>query len=135
MEYLAVSQMMIDSGLLILIWLVQLIIYPSFRHTEADSFITWHARYTRLISLFVVPLVLIQAGIEFILFFFQAPRWLRISIIAVIWVSTFKISVPCHKQLQAEGKAKEIMERLVRTNWIRTILWSILFLDTAIKAY
>ena len=135
MEYLTVAQLIIDSGLLILIWLVQLIIYPSFRYTADEYFIIWHARYTRLIALVVTPLTLFQVGIEIMHVLFLTPRWLRIGIIAVIWISTFSFSVPCHNRLHTEGKTRELVERLIETNWIRTLLWSILFLETISQTY
>ena len=64
MEKLATIQIMVDSGLFILIWLVQLIIYPSFRYTEEKDFVGWHARYTWVIGAIVSPLMLVQVGIE-----------------------------------------------------------------------
>lgn len=135
MEYLTVSQLIIDSGLLILIWLVQLIIYPSFRYTADEYFIFWHARYTGLIALVVTPLMLFQAGIEIMHVLFLTPRWLRVGIIAAIWISTFSFSVPCHKRLHTEGNKRRLVKRLIDTNWIRTVLWSILFLETTIQVY
>ncbi|MGW8195506.1 MAG: hypothetical protein ACWGOX_14705 [Desulforhopalus sp.] len=135
MEYLTVSQLMIDSGLLILIWLVQLIIYPSFRYTKEEYFIIWHARYSGLIALIVTPLMLLQVGIEIMHVFLLTPRWLRIGIIAAIWISTLSLSVPIHKRLHTEGKKSELVERLIETNWIRTVLWSILFLETTSRAF
>lgn len=134
MRYLEISQLITDSCLLILIWLVQLIIYPSFRYTAEECFITWHERYTRLIALVVGPLILFQAGIEIVHVLFLAPRWLRIGMIAAIWISTFSFSIPCHKRLHTVGKRSSLVERLILTNWIRTVLWSILFLETAAQA-
>lgn len=51
---------------------------------------------------------------------------LIINIIAIlaIWLVTFLISMPCHKVL-SEKKDKFQIERLIKTNWIRTILWTI----------
>ena len=135
MGYLTVGQLVIDSGLLILIWLVQLIIYPSFRYTADEYFITWHARYTGLIALVVTPLMLFQVGIEIMHVLFLTTRWLRIGFIAAIWISTFSFSVPCHNRLHAEGKKRELVERLIKTNWIRTVLWTMLFLETMSQTY
>lgn len=135
MDSLTISQVIVDSGLLILIWLVQLIIYPSFRYTADEDFISWHTRYTGLIALVVTPLMLLQAGIEIMHFFFLTPRWLRIFLISAIWISTFTLSVPCHSRLHNQGKTSDLVQRLIATNWVRTVLWSIVFLETAIYAY
>ena len=126
-------QVMVDSGLIVLIWLVQLIIYPSFRYTEEKDFISWHQRYTGLIGAIVSPLMLLQAGGEIWVAITQDPRWVRILAIALIWISTFTLSVPCHRRLHTVGKNMAIIRRLIVTNWPRTLLWSILFLNTLIK--
>lgn len=129
MNLLTQLQIIVDSGLFFLIWLVQLIIYPSFRYTEEHHFINWHKRYTTLISLFAVPLMIIQAGIEAILMPYGA-RWLRILLIISAWAATISLSVPCHKKLQ-HGKDMSIINMLVASNWIRTVLWSAVFFETA----
>lgn len=123
-------QIMIDSGLIVLIWLVQLIIYPSFRYTEEKEFISWHHRYTGLIGAIVSPLMLLQAGVEIWVGITQDPRWIRILLIALIWISTFTMSVPCHWRLHIVGKNMVIIRRLIVTNLPRTLLWSTLFLET-----
>ena len=127
---LTTLQLIVDSGLLILIWLVQLIIYPSFRYTEEKAFIDWHGRYTALIGLIVTPLMLLQVGVEVSYFLVHDPRWQRILIILAIWLATFSLSVPCHSRLHSTGKNLIIIKRLVTSNWIRTLCWSLLFLET-----
>lgn len=129
----SILQVMVDSGLVVLIWLVQLIIYPSFRYTDEKEFISWHHRYTGLIGVIVSPLMLLQAGGEIWVALTQDPRWVRISTIALIWTSTFTLSVPCHRRLHSVGKNMVIIRRLIVTNWPRTLLWSALFLDTLIS--
>ena len=123
-------QLIADSGLFILIWLVQLIIYPSFRYTEKKAFICWHGRYTALIGLIVTPLMLLQAGGEVMHSLQQDLRWQRIVLISGVWVATFSLSVPCHKRLHEGGKDLVVINQLVKSNRIRTLLWSILFLET-----
>ncbi|MBA3008345.1 MAG: hypothetical protein KKB91_03935 [Proteobacteria bacterium] len=135
MNGLTEIQIIVDSGLFILIWLVQLIIYPSFRYTNEEYFIQWHGRYTFLMGLIVSPLMLIQAGIEGIFLYHDEVRCWRIVPIVLIWLATFSLSVPCHRQLQNHGKVLSTINRLVVTNWIRTLLWSLLFLRTGLAAY
>ena len=130
MDIYTVGQIMVDSGLVILIWLVQLIIYPSFKYTEQNEFIAWHSRYTGLIGMIVSPLMLLQAGMEIMIAITQDPRWMRIMFIGLIWISTFTLSVPCHSRLHVDGKNMLIVRRLITTNWPRTVLWSLLFLET-----
>ena len=42
----------------------------------------------------------------------------------LIWAFTFLLSVPCHDRL-AKGWHAPTHRRLVRTNWLRTIAWSV----------
>ncbi len=123
-------QLIVDSGLLILIWLVQLIIYPSFRYIEEKAFVGWHGRYTALMGLIVTPLMFLQVGVEAAYLLEQNLRWQRILLILAIWSATFSLSVPCHSRLHGKGKDLTIIKRLVQSNWIRTLCWSLLFLET-----
>jgi hypothetical protein len=130
MDMLFQFQIMADSGLLILICLVQWIIYPSFDYLETENFKAWHSRYMRIISFIVVPLILLQVGVELSHALAAEPRWWRTFLIGVVLIATFSLSVPCHKKLQSMGKSAVIIRKLVLTNWIRTLLWTILFLQT-----
>ena len=129
------TQIIADSGLLVLIWLVQLIIYPSFRYTEEKEFIFWHARYTSLITLIVSPLMFLQIGVEMVHIFHDNFRWMRILMILAVLIVTFSLSVPYHKRLNRAGKEPLIISRLVLTNWLRTVIWSLLFVETVFGIY
>lgn len=130
MDMLFQLQIMADCGLLVLICLIQVIIYPSFDYIETKNFKTWHIRYTWVISLIVVPLMLLQIGVELCHALVAEPRWWRALLIGLVLIATFSLSVPCHKKLQSMGKRTVIIRKLVLTNWIRTLLWTILFLQT-----
>ena len=45
-------------------------------------------------------------------------------LVAIIWASTALIQVPCHAKL-VEGFDARAHRRLVDTNWIRTIAWTL----------
>jgi hypothetical protein len=47
-----------------------------------------------------------------------------IFLVAAIWISTFAVQVPLHRQLAA-GFDALALHRLVRSNWLRTIAWSV----------
>ena len=53
-----------DFGLVVLIWIVQLIIYPSFHVVANDAFAAWHKTYMALISYLVIPLMFGQVGLH-----------------------------------------------------------------------
>jgi len=122
-------QGLVDSGLFVLIWLVQLVIYPSFRVVEEKKIRAWHNRYCALMGCIAAPLMLIQVAIEVLMLESQI-RWVRLIAIALIWLVTFSLSVSSHQRLQKNGRDIEAITRLIRTNWIRTFLWSLLFWQT-----
>ena len=117
-------------GLVVLIWLVQLIIYPAFADIEPGRFAAWHAGYTRAVTWVVGPLMLAQAG----LMAWQAVKrpgpgvFLAAGLIAVAWVATFALAVPAHERLQAAGPDPGVVRGLVRANWLRTVAWTAAFL-------
>lgn len=119
---------LIDFGLFVLIWLVQLTIYPSFLHTDRDSFRVWHYKYTGQISIFVAPLMFSESALYACLAL-RAGRWhdwLGLVIIGAIWCATILVSVPCHDRMQQDGFDRAVILRLIRTNWIRTAAWTLL---------
>ena len=119
----------VDAAMAVLILLVQLIIYPSFRAISDDNFIAWHRRYVTIIGFIVIPLMFIQAGCIGMQVLAVADGRNMLSALAVLGagVVTFTISAPCHRVLQRNGKDPETITRLIRTNWIRTVCWIIVW--------
>ena len=66
---LALIRLLFDIGLLVFIWLVQLIIYPSFLFYERNNLKRWHVNYTKKITYVVLPLMVGQFIIAVILLF------------------------------------------------------------------
>ena len=122
-----VARVAVDFGMLILIWLVQLIIYPSFAYSARESFVQWHEKYTGLITLVVLPLMLAQIGLAAWQFYNGDRSWETLTALGLIvfcWLVTFGLSVPAHNQLQTLGNDIETVRWLVLTNWLRTIGWT-----------
>jgi hypothetical protein len=130
MDKLHVARNLFDFGIVIVVWLAQVIMYPSLAHIERDAFVSWHRKYSSRIAFFVIPLLCGQAIIVGILVCYDASflSVLSAALISFCWVSTFGLSVPCHAKLQRSGKDISVIRRLVWTNLIRTILWSLVFL-------
>lgn len=122
----------IDIAMTMLIWLVQLVIYPAFMFIYKEHFRDWHHRYMRTISFIVIPLILAQAlciGCQ-CLENNSAAVCIQGALFIAAWITTFTLSVPCHKKLQAGGWNEGVIRRLIHTNWIRTIVWSsVMLLD------
>lgn len=125
--------LIIDFGLVVLIWMTQLIVYPSFRWANEAGFPAWHRTYLRRISLLVVPLMLGQAAIHGVrLASDPTPAAIGAGVaIAAAWFVTFALAVPCHRALDAEGRSEAVIRRLIDRNWWRTASWTLAFLLTA----
>ena len=94
-----------------------------------SNFSEVHSVYTRHISFIVVPLMLAQAALALHMVI-SAPGILpvlQLILIAFVWGVTFLISVPLHRRLRA-GHDGQVIERLINTNWLRTVGWSLISL-------
>lgn len=117
MTILDVFQLALSGALFTLIWLVQLLIYPSFK-LASQNFSECMLHHQNRISWVVIPLM---TG-ELIVTVMQ-KNVILIGIVGLIWLSTAFIQVPLHKKLL--NNSPELVERLIQSNWIRTILWTI----------
>jgi len=109
-----------------LIWVMQLIHYPSFNYIEDFRFKRFSAFHQFFISILVMPLMLIELSVSSIYLYEEGSRfWLvQVLFLMLIWLVTGLISGPTHKKLLDHGKNEELIDRLIKTNWIRTIAWS-----------
>jgi hypothetical protein len=121
---------LVAFGLVVLIWLVQVIIYPAFVEIPAARFASWHAGYTRTVTLIVAPLMLGQAALLVWLLAVRPSLWVALAagLVAVVWIVTYALAVPAHEALQANGPDPDFVARLITFNSIRTVAWSLAFL-------
>lgn len=113
-----------------LIWIIQVVHYPLFARVGEDGFVAYEAAHTRLISLVVGPAMLVE-GVATLWLFFAPPDGLTRAlpliaglVLAGVHLSTITLQVPAHGRLE-HGWDPIVADRLVRTNWIRTIGWTI----------
>ena len=124
----------INAGLVVLIWLVQVIIYPGMHGWDRTRFAELHKDYATRISFIVGPLMLGQAALAL----YQLgtdPGIIAVMhtlLIGVVWVVTIFISVPLHRKL-SDGYDERNVNRLVTTNWLRTAGWSLVFLIDMVR--
>ena len=128
-------RLLFDSGLLVLILMVQLIIYPSFLHYPLKSLITWHNIYTKRIAVIVVPLMLGQLSISLYQVYENQvfDTFLYAAIVMFLWAITLFKFAPMHNEISQGNVSEKFLTTLARLNWIRTILWFLLFLLTVTK--
>lgn len=109
-----------------LISTTQLVSYPLFLKVNQTTFTNYHQFYLKRISLIVVPVMLLELFISFYLFYSYPTALTTLSFITLIMIflSTFFIQVPIHGSIEIFADS-DLFLKLIRTNWIRTILWVI----------
>ena len=120
---------LVDFGMCVVLWLVQLVIYPSFLRVEPSELIAWHKAYTFRVSFVILPLMLGQLVIA-ILSVWEDPsilEWVAFTFVLVCWILNFFVSVPLHRKIEQNDTTEETRQKLIATNWPRTILWSVIF--------
>ena len=123
-------KLLIDFGLVILIWMTQLVVYPSFTHFQVSDLVSWHQKYTTAVSIIVMPLMIGQVALHTYVIS-QSFNWLKLVVailIGLAWVNTFFFAVPLHNKIGVGEEVLQSAKDLVQTNWYRTALWSVVFL-------
>ncbi|QCE43352.1 hypothetical protein [Psychroserpens sp. NJDZ02] len=130
MSNLQVLSLLFDFGLVVLIWIVQLIIYPSFKYHNQESLVKWHAKYTVRIAGVVIPLMFGQLILYLYLIFTQpdVSIYIRSGLTISAWLTTFAIFVPLHNTINNGKNTEKTLSQLVSKNWIRTVIWTLLFI-------
>ena len=111
-----------------LIWFVQIVHYPLFAKVGGD-FAAYQQAHMRLTTYVVGPWMLLEAATAVALLVAPGPLgrslagW-NLALLAGIWLSTALLQVPEHEKLLA-GFAAGPHTALVRSNWLRTALWSV----------
>ena len=113
-----------------LIWFVQVVHYPLMASVGERGFRAYEERHTRWTTWVVAPLMFVEVGTAAWLCLVGGPAgtptwwvWLGAALVAVNWLSTALLQVPCHSRL-AQGFDEATWRRLVATNWIRTAAWT-----------
>lgn len=129
---LEVWRLAIDFSLFVLIWMVQLLIYPSFSYFESIALAAWHRIYTRNMTYIVAPLMIAQSAICVAFFFLfpamLAPNLVYAALVAACWITTFVIFIPLHNRIDIHPHDKSLRTRLTKSNWMRVTLWSAIVL-------
>lgn len=112
------------------VWFVQRVHYPLFAGVGFQHFPAYQRDHVARVTPIVAPIMLIEAGTGLALLAFPPPNvplmlpGLGLGLLGIIWLSTFLLQVPRHDELKTGFDAAS-HQRLVATNWIRTILWSL----------
>ena len=125
-----IIRLLIGFGLFVLIWMVQLIVYPSFMYYETHNLIKWHKQYVFNFKFIVIHLMLVQLGISLYqaIIFSNLYTITSLILILLVWITTFFQFVPIHSNISKGIVNKKMLNTLVNKNWIRTFLWSLEFI-------
>lgn len=117
--------LIITAMLVGLIWVIQVVHYPAFKFVDPQHFTLSSKVHMFRITLIVGPLMIIEilAASLLLLDNFSDLAIINLGLLALIWIVTAFFSVPCHLDLH-KCKNLEVINKLVLTNWMRTILWS-----------
>lgn len=133
-QQLRVAQLVACCFMTGLIWVIQLVHYPSFSYAARESFTAFHEFHATRITWIVGPVMTLEliTAVALCLSGASSPFWwLNLGGVLAIWASTAFLSVPYHNQLAA-GFNPEAANALVTTNWPRTVLWTVRTLAIAI---
>ena len=121
--------LLISFGLMVLIWLVQLIIYPNFQYLNEKDLVKWHKVYTPRITFVVAPLMILQLLTGVYALFLQINLLTVLSTLLIVlnWLITFFYFVPLHVNIGQNNISYKSLKNLVSINWYRTIIWSCVF--------
>lgn len=114
-----------------MIWSMQVFEYPLFALVGRNEFPSYHAAHNRSLPFFVILPSVFALGSAVLLFWIRPtgiPPWSVVLVVVLdlaVLVSTVVWQAPLHGKLDREGFSAEIIRRLVRSNWIRTLLWTI----------
>lgn len=113
------------------IWVVQLVHYPLFAGVGMEGFAAYEADHQARITWIVGPLMLLELASAVALAAGLRPEgvplWMPLAglgLLGVIWLSTAFLQVPLHTTLGG-GFDADAHTRLVATNWVRTVAWSL----------
>ena len=128
-EIAAVAQVVGSVGMFGVIWMVQVVHYPLMRFVSGEQFARFETAHRVRISWVVGPLMAVE-GVCVLAFLFAPPAglpwwlpWAGAGAEAIAIGTTAFVSAPLHEKLNAHFDPATL-NRLVATNWIRTIAWT-----------
>jgi hypothetical protein len=113
-----------------LIWFVQIVHYPLFAQVGREHFAQYEWHHQARTAQVVGPLMLTEALTAALLLLSDLTptarnlAWIGMALLLVIWLSTAFLQVPLHRRLAAGYESRSVA-RLVRSNWVRTIAWTL----------
>ena len=109
------------------IWVIQLVHYPSFKYVNESDYIIFQKYHMSNISYIVYPIMFTELTTAILIFFSgEKSFFFMLSLICLflIWVITGVLFTKFHNILQ-KGKDLKMIEKMIKANWMRTLLWTL----------
>lgn len=112
------------------IWFIQIVHYPLFALVGSGGFPVYEEVHKRLTTIVVGPLMVLELVSSALIPVFSNSTiasllgWIGLILVITLWLTTWFVQVPLHSQL-CESYSTETNRKLVSTNWLRTVVWSI----------
>lgn len=116
------------SMMVAIIWMVQILHYPSFLFVDKKQYTEFQQFHMKKISYIIIPIMLLELFSGFGILFYiekaQLSLYASLTLLVLIWVITGLFFTKYHTELSKKYNRNTIL-RLIRFNWIRTVLWTI----------
>ncbi len=124
-----IARLIFDFGMLVLIWIVQLVIYPGLKFYQKPDLMQWHKKYVIKIAYVVMPLMIGQLSLAIVQTFtmFSLYHLIILILIVCVWISTFFQFLPMHNRISFGDSEDSILDQLIQKNWGRTIVLTLVF--------
>jgi hypothetical protein len=128
--YLFMIHLVSTSFMVGVIWIVQLVHYPTFLFIDEQKSYDFQKFHMSRISYIVMPAMTTElfSGIYIYIYSNMAIEsnlfLLALTILIINWIITALVFVKMHNKLLINYKI-EIISLLVKWNWLRTLLWSV----------
>lgn len=125
MEVIFVVHVFVSLFMTGLCWFVQMVHYPLFHQIELDEFPAYEKKNFNT-GFITVPLMVIEmtTGLLLLYYNFDILFVFNIFLLGITGLSTFIFQVPIHLKL-AQKATTALIRKLILTNWIRTISWTL----------
>ena len=126
-EILVVIHFLSTSLMVGVIWIIQLLHYPAFHFIDKANYSAFQDFHMNRVSYIVVPIMITELASGALVVLILPKFFLfniSMVILAIIWIITFLFFTKLHQSLTF-GYNEASVNKLVRLNWFRTVLWTV----------